>query len=139
MDQYEKEILELAEELTELETGNIKSVAGIMNTVYNIVEETIRRNKNKEKLSVAFKKELSIKVLRNVVEILKSKELISENLYDLIIDNIDNENVELFIDLFEDINEIWESTISTGCLCFKKKKKNNIKKLKVKKINRNEI
>jgi hypothetical protein len=57
-------------------------------------------------------------------------------LFEIFITNIDDENLDLFLECIEDIIEIYNSKIVQGCLCCKKKKNDkvkNLKKLKVKK------
>jgi len=134
MDKYENQILDLAQKITEKETGNIRSVIGIMNIIYGLVEEITRRNKKKLKneglLSEAFKKEISIRVIKGVVEILYDKELIDYNLYEAIIENINTENLNIFLEFIEDITEIWNSELLNGCICRRKEKKNVFRKIK---------
>ena len=48
--------------------------------------------------------------------------------------NLNDENLELFLECIEDVVEIYNSELVQGCLCCKKKKHDDLKKLKVKKI-----
>jgi hypothetical protein len=130
MDDYQRQIIKLADQLTEKEVGEPRSVIGIISLVHNLVEETIRRVKTKKKLPEAFKKELSVRVLKNVVEILNEKNLINNILFETIIDNLNQGNLSLFLELIEDVIEIYNSQIVQSCLCGKKNKRNNLKKLK---------
>ena len=133
MDQYVVRGLQLAELLTEKEVGKPKSLVGVTNIVFSIVEEVTRRYKTTDYdiKSVEFKKELTIRLLRDMTLILKRKGLIDERISDLVSFNLNNENVDTFLEFVDDIREIWDSELLTGCLCFKKKKKDKLKKLKI--------
>jgi len=129
MDEYETKVLELAEKLTEKECGNIRSAFGVMDLVYSLAEETTRRVK-KKKFSYEFKKILSTKVLEAVVDILYSKNLISQEIYDYFKRSLMLNNITHFIEYLEDINEIWVQNISSHCLFFKKNNNGKLKKLR---------
>ena len=133
MDEYEAKALELANKITIMEAGNIRSIFGVVNLTYKIVEETMRRSKDKKiKYSPGFKKELTIRILRNITELLLEKELIDSHIFDTIINNLNDENLEMFLEIVEDAMEIWDSDIVKGCFC-RKKKKDAIRKIKLKK------
>mgnify|MGYP003627457928 CR=1 FL=1 len=133
MDEHEARALELADKITKKEAGNIRSIFGVINLTYKIVEETMRRSKDKEiKNSPGFKKELTVRILRTITELLQEKELIDSQVFNAIINNLNDENLEMFLEIIEDVMEIWDSDIVRGCLC-RRKKKDTIKKLKVKK------
>ena len=125
MDAYENNVLELAEKITKKECGDIKSIFGLLDMVYNLVEETTRRIK-KEKFSSEFKAELSNYVLNGVTEILYKKELISEELFNL----VKGTSVSEFLDHFIDIAEIFIQNINKHCLCIKINSNNKIKALR---------
>lgn len=131
MDQYEAKAIKLADRLTKKEAGNIRSIFGVVNLTYRVVEETMRRSKDKEnKHSEAFKKELTIRVLRSITELLRENDVISEDIFNVIINNLNDENLEMFLEIIEDVIEIWNSDIVRGCFC-RKKKADSIKKIKL--------
>lgn len=132
MDDYEKEIFELADKLTEIEINKPKTIIGVIDLIHNLVEETARRHKKKEKLSEEFKKELTLRSIKTVVEILKEKELIDIKIADFILSEFVEENLNLFLEIIEDLVEIYNSELIQGCLCCKKKK--NIKMEQLKKL-----
>jgi hypothetical protein len=133
MDEHEARALELADKITETEAGNIRSIFGVVNLTYKIVEETMRRSKDKKfKYSAGFKKELTLRILRTITELLKEKELIDSAIFDYIITNLNDEKLEMFLEIIEDTMEIWDSDIVRGCLC-RGKKKDTIKKIKLNK------
>ena len=132
MDVHEARALELADKITKKEAGNIRSIFGVVNLTYKIVEETMRRSKDKKsKYSPGFKKELTLRILRTVVQLLQEKELIDSKIFDDIITNLNDENLEMFLEIIEDVMEIWDSDIVRGCFC-RGKKKDAIKKIKIK-------
>lgn len=127
MDQYENNIIMLANKLTKKECGDIKSIIGVMDLLYTLTEEITNRQKG-EKFSYEFKKDLSLKSLLTVSRILYKKELISKELYSYIREKVEDQNTIIFIEYLEDINEMWLQNINKHCLCFVKN--NNKKKLK---------
>ena len=130
MDEYENKIIELTYKLTQKETGNIKSVIGVMDLIYSLSEEVTSRDK-KLKFSNEFKKTLSVRVIVSVSDILFQNSLISEELFTYIKETVDNQNISLFIEFLEDINEIWIQNISKHCLCFSRNNnKDKIKRFK---------
>lgn len=129
MDEYENRVLELAEKLTEKECGNIKSAFGVMDLIYSLVEETTRRIK-KKKFSPEFKKALSTRVLDTTIDILYSKNLISQDLYDYFKRSLMLDNITHFIDYLDDISEIWMQNITKHFLCFKRNNNGKLKKLR---------
>jgi hypothetical protein len=128
MDDYEKQSLELVDKLTIADTGDIKSIFGVVNLVYAISDNILKRNVKKP--SPEFKKELSLKILKTLTSKLKEKNLINDIIANEI---LNNDNLEIFINFIEDIIEFWESDIFKGCLCCKKKviKKDNLKAIKL--------
>ena len=129
MDSYEKDLILLTKKLTSLECGNIRSVFGLLDLIYSLAEETTRRIKNK-KFSPEFKKALSIRVLGAVTNILYSKNLISQELYEKVKNTLVLDNINIFVEYLEDISDIWLDNLQKHCLCFSKNNNGKLKKLR---------
>lgn len=133
MEAYQESINELAGKLTQKQTGKIKSVYGVMNLVYSLVEETIRRNKKKImkefNITPDFKRELTINAIKTVTQTLGDKKLISIDLTTNILSQIEDDKIDIFVEIIDDVMEIWLNDLLSKCGCLFNMKRNDLKKL----------
>ena len=112
MDQYERDIISLAEKLTKKKSGEIKSKLGVIILVYKLIKKTAKR---KKKPSKEFKIIIGLRVLRRITEILQLKGLITISLHNDIMDYLDSDNLSEFTEFLEDVIEVWETGNCFSC------------------------